>query len=173
MFDHDNGIAGFDEPIELGDEPFHIGRVQSGGRLVEDVERVAALDPLQLGRKLDPLRLPSGQFGRGLAKPQIAQTHLAHDREGPMQMRLVGEKLPRRIDCHSKYVGDGLLAVFDLKRIGIVPRPRELDGQGLEAQALAVAKRAFGAHHVLRHAPFHQRALRIWRRCAARGVWRS
>jgi hypothetical protein len=40
-------------------------------------------------------------------------------------------------------------------------QPRELDGQGLGAQALAVAKWAFGAYHVLRHTPLHQRALRI------------
>jgi hypothetical protein len=57
-----------------------------------------------------------------LAKPQIAQTHLAHDREGAMQMRLVGEELPGRVDRHSEHVGDGLILVFDLERLGIAPR---------------------------------------------------
>ncbi|SCY93705.1 ATPase, P-type (transporting), HAD superfamily, subfamily IC/heavy metal translocating P-type ATPase [Microvirga guangxiensis] len=95
--------------------------MQSGRRLVEDVEGIAALDPLKFSRELDPLRLTSGQLGRGLAQPQVTQTHLAHDRERTMQRWLVSEKLPGRINCHSEHVGDGFIAVLDLKRVGIVP----------------------------------------------------
>ena len=56
LHDHDS-VACVDEAIELRDQPFHVGGMQTGCRLVENVERVAALDPLQFGRQLDALRL--------------------------------------------------------------------------------------------------------------------
>ena len=39
-----------------------------------------------------------------------------------MQMRLVGEELPGRVDRHAEHVGDGLVAVVDLERLGVVAR---------------------------------------------------
>ena len=57
-----------------------VGRMQAGRGLVEDVERVAALHPLQFGRQLDPLRLAAGKLGRRLAQPQIAQADFAATR---------------------------------------------------------------------------------------------
>ena len=51
--------------------------MQAGGRLVEDVERVAALRALQLGGELDALRLAAGQLGRRLAEAQVAEADLA------------------------------------------------------------------------------------------------
>ena len=38
-------------------ELLHIGGMQAGGRLVKNIERVAALCSLQLGGQLDSLRL--------------------------------------------------------------------------------------------------------------------
>ena len=85
-----------------------VRRVQPGGRLVEDVERVAALGPLQLGRELDPLRLAAGELGRRLAEPQVAQADLAQHVERAEHLRLVGEELPGRVDRHAQHVGDVL-----------------------------------------------------------------
>ena len=68
--------------------------MQAGRRLVEDVERVAALRALQLGRELDPLRLAAGQLGGRLAEPQVAEADLAQDVERAPHVRLVGEELP-------------------------------------------------------------------------------
>ena len=56
----DHGIAGRDKPIKLGHQLFDVGGVQAGGRLVQDVERVAAGGALQFGCQLDALGLAAG-----------------------------------------------------------------------------------------------------------------
>ena len=74
--DHD-GVAGVDQPVQLGHQHLHVGRVQAGRRLVQDVERVTAPGPLQLGGQLDPLRLAARQLGGRLTQVQVAQPDVA------------------------------------------------------------------------------------------------
>ena len=57
VLDHDDRVAGVDEPVQLAQQQRDVGGVQPGRRLVEQVERVAAAGPLQLGGELDALRL--------------------------------------------------------------------------------------------------------------------
>ena len=52
-------LPGLDQPTKLEHEPLDVGGMQPCAWLVEHVERVASLDALEFGRKLDPLRLPS------------------------------------------------------------------------------------------------------------------
>ena len=42
VLDDDHGVAGVDQPVELTDQLLDVGRMQTGRRLVEDVERVPA-----------------------------------------------------------------------------------------------------------------------------------
>ena len=67
MLDDDDGIPSFDEAIELGHQLLDIVRVQASRRFVQNVERAAAVRPLQLGRELDALGLAAGKLGRRLA----------------------------------------------------------------------------------------------------------
>jgi len=73
MLHHDDCISGFDQAIELHHELFHICGVQTFRGFIKNVERIAALHPLQLGRKLNSLGLTAGEFSRRLAKPQVAR----------------------------------------------------------------------------------------------------
>ena len=59
VLDHNDGVPGLDQPTKLEHEPLDVGGMQPCAWLVEHVERVASLDALEFGRKLDPLRLPS------------------------------------------------------------------------------------------------------------------
>ncbi len=77
VLDQDDGVAGVDQPVQLAQQQGDVGRVQAGRRLVEQVERVAAPGPLQLGRQLDALRLAAAELGRRLAEPQVAQPDVA------------------------------------------------------------------------------------------------
>ena len=43
QLDHDDGVAGIDEALQVSDETVGIGAVQPRRRLVEHVERVSAL----------------------------------------------------------------------------------------------------------------------------------
>ena len=77
MLDDDHRVAGVDQAFELRQQLVDVGRVQAGRRLVEDVERAAALLLLQLGGELDALRLAAGQLGRRLAEAQVAEADVA------------------------------------------------------------------------------------------------
>ena len=79
VLDDDHGVARFDQTVELRDQLFDVGGMQAGGWLVENIQRVAALDPLQLGGELDALGLTTGKLRGGLAEPQIAQADFAQD----------------------------------------------------------------------------------------------
>ena len=104
VLDHDDRVAGVDQAVQLRQQPVDVGGVQAGGRLVEHVERVAALRALQLGGELDALRLAARQLGRRLAEPQVAQADVAQQRAAAARTRgLVGEERapPRRPSCRS------------------------------------------------------------------------
>ena len=95
--------------VELRHQPLDVGGMQPGRRLVEHVERVAALRALQLGRELDALRLAARELGRGLAEPQVAEADLAQHVERAAHRRLVGEE--RRSAASTvmrEHVGDVL-----------------------------------------------------------------
>jgi hypothetical protein len=65
VFDDDDAVAGVHKSFELAQQLFDVGRVEPRGRLVEDIQRVAALGPLQLGGELDPLRFTARQLVAG------------------------------------------------------------------------------------------------------------
>ena len=104
VLDHDHGVAGVDQAVQLRHQLVDVGRMQAGGRLVEHVERVAALRALQLGGELDALRLAARQLGGGLAQPQVAQADVAAAaRSGRCTAGFVGEEVaaPRPPSCAS------------------------------------------------------------------------
>lgn len=62
MFDDHNGMPGVDEAVERVEQLLDIRKVQSRGRLVQDVEIVfAAFDLSKFVCKLDALRLSAGE----------------------------------------------------------------------------------------------------------------
>ena len=73
VLDHDHRVAGVDQAVEHVEQPLDVGEVQAGGRLVEDVERVAGRDLGELGRELDPLRLAAGELRRRLAEADVVE----------------------------------------------------------------------------------------------------
>jgi hypothetical protein len=89
VLDDDDRLAGVDEPVEQPEQLLHIGQVQAGGRLVEDVD--AAL-VAHLGGQLEPLALAAGERGERLAEAQVAEAHVG------MRSRIVRgrECAPRR-----------------------------------------------------------------------------
>ena len=57
MLDHNDGVAGIHQALQLRHQLVHVGRVQAGGGLVKHIQGVTALRALQLGRQLDALGL--------------------------------------------------------------------------------------------------------------------
>ncbi len=96
--------------------------MQAGGGFVQQVERLSASGPLQLGGQFDALRLSAREFGGGLSKPQIAQAHLAQGIEAAEHRRVVLEERPGRLDGHAEHLGDGAVLIPDLQRLVVEAR---------------------------------------------------
>ena len=94
-----------------------------GGRLVEQVERVPAARPLQLGGELDALRLAAAELGRRLAEPQVAEPDVAQRLEAARRRpaRRRGTSAASST-VMAEHVGDVLVAVGDLEGLGVVAR---------------------------------------------------
>ena len=61
VLDDEHRVAGVHQALQNLEQLLHVGEVQTGGGLVEDVERVARGDLGQLGGQLHPLGLAAGQ----------------------------------------------------------------------------------------------------------------
>ena len=59
VFDHDHGIAGFDQPIEHVEQSLYVGKVKSGRRFIKDIHRAPGRTFRQFAREFDPLRFAS------------------------------------------------------------------------------------------------------------------
>src|ERR1700682_2240937 len=115
VLDDDHRVAGIDEPVQDVEQPLDVGEVQTGGRLVEDVESLPRITPAELFRQLDPLRLTTGELGRRLSQADVAEAHLAQRLQLALDLGDAVEELGRLLDAHVEHVGDGLTAVGHLQ----------------------------------------------------------
>ena len=76
MLDDDDGVARVDQLLQHLDQTVHVGDVQAGGRLVEDIYRAARGALAELGAKLDALCLAAAERGGGLTDLDIAQAYV-------------------------------------------------------------------------------------------------
>ena len=102
------------------EQALHVGEVQPGRGLVEDVERAPGRDLRQLGRELHALRLPAGQRRRGLAEPDVAEPDGVQRLQAAADLRDVLEELERLLDRHVEHVGDALALELHLERLAVV-----------------------------------------------------
>ena len=65
VFDEQHRVPRVHQPVERGQQALDVGKVKSGGRLVQDVDRVTrTLQRAELGRDLDSLRFAARERGR-------------------------------------------------------------------------------------------------------------
>ncbi len=120
VLDHEHRVALLDEPVEDLEQLLDVGEVETGRRLVEQVERPAGRPPAELGRELDPLGLAARQRRGRLAEMDVAETDLGQDLELRGHVRDRGEDLERLLDRHLEDVGDRAALVVDLERLAVV-----------------------------------------------------
>src|SRR5690606_28404381 len=137
VLDHDQRVAGVAEFEEQVHEVLDVGPVQSGGGLVEDVERVALLALAELKRELDTLRLAAGERGGGLAEREVTETDGVERFEAVHDFRYVAKKHAGVAHGHVEHVGDGVAVKEDFERLAV------------EALALAAGTRRVGVGHEL------------------------
>ena len=76
VLDHQHRVAGVDQVVQHFQQHLNVGKVQPGGRLVEQIERAAGAPFHQLAGQLDALRLAAGKRRRRLAELQVIQAHV-------------------------------------------------------------------------------------------------
>src|SRR5262245_21621 len=95
--------------------------MQAGGRLVEQVERLAGALLHQLAGQLDPLGLAPGERGRRLAELDVVQAHVMQGLELVPHVRDVLEQHQQLLDVHLQHVGDRFVLELDLQRLAAEP----------------------------------------------------
>ena len=143
MFDHEQGIALFDQFLEGVEQVAVVAFVESDGRLVENVEDAAEVRS-ELGGEADALGLAPGERGGGAVEGEVIETDPLHEAEAlPDFGEDVGgkgavvvvenegvEQLGRVAGAGAGEVGDGTVVDADVA------------GFGVEAQSLAFRARA-------------------------------
>ena len=94
--------------------------MQPGGRLIENIERLASCAPTQLGSKFDTLRLAAAKGRGGLAELNIAKAHFVDRRQLASNRRNVSEELTGLLHRHIQNVANRLTFVGNLKRLTII-----------------------------------------------------
>ena len=97
-----------------------VGEMETGGGLVEDVERAPGVALGQFQRQLDALRLAARQ-GRGvLSQRDVRQSHIHQRLQLALDDGHVGEERQRVLDRHVQHFVDVLALVPDLQRFPVV-----------------------------------------------------
>ena len=104
VLDDDDRVAHVDQAGEHVEQLADVVEVQTGGRLVQDVDRAAGGALLQLGGELDALGLAAGEGGRGLAEPDVAEADVVERLEvaGDRGDGLEEVRAPPRSACSGR-----------------------------------------------------------------------
>ena len=113
VLDHDDRVAQVDQAVEHVEQLGQVVEVQAGGRLVEQIERLAGVGARQFGGQLDALGLAAGERRRGLAEREVVEPHVAERLQDAADLGDVLEQLHRLAARHVEHVGDRLAVVAD------------------------------------------------------------
>jgi hypothetical protein len=90
VLDHDDRMAVVDQAVEALQQPIDVGEVQTGRRLVENVEVVlAALELSELSGELDALGFPAGENRRRMAELEVSEPEHFQDADLAGDRRLI------------------------------------------------------------------------------------
>ena len=99
----------------------HVVEMQPGGRLIQDIERLARPFFHQLARQLDPLRLAAGKRRRGLPQLDVIETDVVQGLQHPRDLGDVGEMLEGFLNVHVEHVADAAALESHVQRLAAKP----------------------------------------------------
>ena len=121
MLDDHHRVAGIDKPVQNRQQPFDVGKVQSGGRLVEQVHRSPGGPLHQLPGQLDPLGFTAGKRCGRLPEFEIVQPDVVQRLQHRADLGYILKMSERLLDVHLQHVGNPLTLEKDLKGLPIEP----------------------------------------------------
>ena len=108
MLDNNDRIALIDQLVQHIHQHADILKVQSGGRLIKNIERLACIPFGKFGGKLHTLAFATGKRGRRLSQFYITQPHLLNYLYLIQNLRHVFKKFHRAVNCHIQHIGNRL-----------------------------------------------------------------
>ena len=120
MLDHDHRVALLDQRVEDLEQFADVLEMQAGGRLVQDVERVAGGAAAQLLGELDALGFAAAQRRRLLADLDVAEADLDQHRHLVADRGHGLEELGGVLDGHVEDFGDAQPLELHLQRLAVV-----------------------------------------------------
>ena len=117
VLDHKHGVARFHEPLEDSQQLPHVGHVEAGRGLVEDVERLTGRPLGELPRELHPLGLAAGERGGGLAEVEVVEADVVERLQFAGDVGGVGKEFECLADLHVQQFGDVLPLPANLERV--------------------------------------------------------
>ena len=120
MLDDNDRVACVHQLLQNIHKPVDICDMQTGGRLIENIDGLAGRAFGQLGSQLGALRLTAGQRRGGLTQLNIAETDLTHSLQSACDLGHVGEELTCFIHRHIQHFIDIFALVAHLERFLVV-----------------------------------------------------
>ncbi len=121
MLDDDDRVAAVDKLVEHSSQRHYVGRMQSRGRFLEKVHRVAPRWAGKLCRELCPLCFAAGKGRAWLAQGDVAQPDFGKYLKRATDFWYCAEKLQRLVDRHVEHVCDVLPLIGYCQGIGVIP----------------------------------------------------
>ena len=121
VLDDQHGVAGFDKVLQNVQQQLNVGKMQTGGRFVQQVQCLSRAAFNQFPCQLDSLGLATRKRWRRLADLQIIQTNAVQGFQFVQDNGNILEKLHRLLDVHIQDVGDRLAIEFHLQCFAIEP----------------------------------------------------
>lgn len=100
VLDNNNRIAAINKPLKHFQKHVDIGKMQTGRRLVKQVQRPARIALAKLRGQLDTLGFTAGQRRCRLSKFEITQTNFLEDDKFLVEPRNIFEEFYSFFDCH-------------------------------------------------------------------------
>jgi hypothetical protein len=120
VLDHHDGVARIAQLVQHLQQQRDVGKVQAGGRLVEDVERAAGVAFAQFECQLHALRLAARQRRRGLAELDVGEAHVEQRVQLARDHRHGFEKFGGGLNRQVQDLRDVFALVLDFERFAVV-----------------------------------------------------
>ena len=104
MFNDNDRITVFHNPLQYLQKLFHIMGMQTGCRLIQYKQGFTGCFSLQLACQLDTLRFTAGQGGCTLSQLDVAQTDILQRLQLMFNFMHIGEKVNRFLHAHFQNI---------------------------------------------------------------------
>src|SRR6185312_9239112 len=111
------------QALEHGQQLRNIVKVQSGGWLIEQIQRAPAAALGELARELDALSLAARECGCALAQSQVSETDLGQSGELAGRGRYIGEQPRGLLDRGLEDLVNIATPIEDLEGLAVVAPP--------------------------------------------------